>query len=103
MFGDVPSVMAKNTPSGHRWQARDLQVLLDEDASDPYPLIGGQAAWMAGLLRRYDVPVTVHVAPGTHDWTYAMSALRSSFTFLTNNWRQPARDGAERREPRNPR
>lgn len=95
MFGDVPSVMAKNTPSVHPWQARGLQVLLDEDASDPYPLIGGQAAWMAGLLRKYDVPVTVHVAPGTHDWTYAMSALRSSFTFLTDNWRQAAADGAD--------
>jgi S-formylglutathione hydrolase FrmB len=31
--------------------------------------------------------VTVHVRPGTHDWAYAMSALRYSFTFLTGNWR----------------
>jgi enterochelin esterase-like enzyme len=95
MYGDVPSVRAKNTPSAHPWQARGLQVLLDEDASDPYPLIGGQAAWMGGLLRKYDVPVTVHVEPGTHDWTYARSALRSSFTFLTDNWRQAAADGGD--------
>jgi hypothetical protein len=36
------------------------------------------------------VPVTVHVQPGTHDWAYAMSALRYSFTFLADNWRQAA-------------
>jgi enterochelin esterase-like enzyme len=95
MFGDVPSAMAKNTPSAHPWRARGLQVLLDEDASDPYPLIGGEAAWMGGLLRKYDVPVTVHVQPGIHDWTYAMSALRYSFTFLTDNWRQAAADAAD--------
>ena len=41
-------------------------------------------------LRRYGVPVTVHVQPGTHDWAYARSALRYSFTFLADNWRQAA-------------
>jgi enterochelin esterase-like enzyme len=95
MFGDVAAVVAKNTPSAHPWQARGLQVLLDEDASDPNPLIRGQAAWMGGLLRKYGVPATVHVQPGTHDWTYAMSALRYSFGFLTDNWRQAAADEAE--------
>ena len=50
---------------------------------------------MGGLLRKYDVPVTVHVQPGIHDWNYAMSALRYSFTFLTDNWRQAAADGAD--------
>ena len=39
-----------------------------------------------------DPMVTVHVQPGTHDWAYAMSALRYSFTFLTDNWRQAAAD-----------
>jgi len=95
MFGDVAAVVARNTPSAHPWQARGMQVLLDEDASDPNPLIRGQAAWMGGLLRKYGVPVTVHVQPGTHDWTYAMSALRYSFTFLTENWRQAAADDTE--------
>ena len=95
MLGDVPAVIARNTPSAHPWQARGLQVLLDEDASDPYPLIRGQAAQMGGLLRKYGVPTTVHIQPGTHDWTYAMSALRYSFTFLTDNWRQAAADDAE--------
>jgi S-formylglutathione hydrolase FrmB len=45
---------------------------------------------MGGLLRRSGGPVTVHVQPGTHDWVYAMSALRYSFTFLADNWRQAA-------------
>jgi S-formylglutathione hydrolase FrmB len=90
MFGHQPALVAKNAPSAHPWQAKGLQVLLDEDSSDPSPLIRGQAAWMGGLLRRYGVPVTVHVQPGTHDWAYATSALRYSFTFLVDNWRQAA-------------
>jgi enterochelin esterase-like enzyme len=93
MFGDVPAIVARNTPSAHPWRARGLRVLLDEDASDPNPLIHGQATWMGGLLRGYGVPVMVHVQPGTHDWTYAMTALRYSFTFLAGNWRQAAADG----------
>jgi enterochelin esterase-like enzyme len=96
MFGDVPAAVARNTPSAHPWRARGLRVLLDEDASDPNRLIGGQAAWMGRLLRSYGGPVTVHVQPGTHDWTYAMSALRSSFTFLAGNWRQAAADSGSR-------
>ena len=94
MFGDVPSVVARNTPSAHPWQARGMQVLLDEDRTEPNSLIAGQAAWMGGLLRKYGVPVTVRIQPGTHDWTYAMSALRQAFAFLTDNWRQAAADQA---------
>ncbi len=106
MFGDRPALVARNVPSRHPWwlrggpggspspepagQARGPRVLLDEDGSDPSPLIRGQAAWMGGLLRRYGLPVTVHAQPGTHDWAYATSALRYSFTFLADNWRQAA-------------
>lgn len=90
MFGDRPSVLANNTPSAHPWLARGLHVLLEEDASDPDALVRGQAVRMAGLLGKYDVPVRVHIAPGRHDWTYAMSALRYSFAFLVGNWRQAA-------------
>ena len=95
MFGDVPPVVARNTPSAHPWRARGMQVLLDEDAAEPNSLIAGQAARMSGLLRKYGVPVTVRIQPGTHDWAYAMSALRQAFTFLTDNWRQAAADQAE--------
>jgi S-formylglutathione hydrolase FrmB len=94
MFAGLPSVTAKNTPSAHPWRARGLQVLLDEDASDPYPLISGQAARMGDLLRSSGVPVTVHIQAGAHDWAYAMNALRYSFTFLVGNWRQAAADAA---------
>jgi S-formylglutathione hydrolase FrmB len=92
MFGDVPSVIKTNTPSAHPCEAGGMQVLLEEDASDPYSLIRGQVAWMGGLLRSCGVPVTVHVQPGTHDWAYAMRALQYSFSFLTDNWRQDAAD-----------
>ena len=102
MFGDDPAVIAKNSPGEHPWQARGLQVLLEEDASDPYPLIRGQAAWMGGLLRTYGVPVTVHVQPGGHDWAYATSALQYSFTFLADNWRQAAADGTASPPPGRP-
>jgi S-formylglutathione hydrolase FrmB len=94
MFDGQPAVITRNTPSAHPWQARGMQVLLDEDASDGDSLIKGQAAWMGGLLRKYHVPVTVYIQPGSHDWTYAMSALQYSFTFLSNNWRQEAANGA---------
>jgi S-formylglutathione hydrolase FrmB len=90
MFGGLPSVIAKNTPSAHPWRARGMHVLLDEDASDPCSLISGQAAWMGRLLAKYGVPVAVHIQPGTHDWGYAMSALQYSFAFLSDNWRQAA-------------
>jgi S-formylglutathione hydrolase FrmB len=90
MFGDIPSVIKKNTPSAHPWLARGMDVLLDEDASDPNSLIRGQAAWMGGLLRKSGVPVTVHIQPGRHNWAYAMRALQYSFGFLDGNWRQAA-------------
>jgi len=92
MFGGSPALIARNTPSAHPCQARGMQVLLDEDASEPNPLIRGQAARMGRLLRACGVPVTVQFAPGTHDWAYAAAALRQSFTFLTGNWRQAAAD-----------
>jgi S-formylglutathione hydrolase FrmB len=94
MFGGKPAVIAANTPSAHPRQARSMQVLLDEDASDPDGLIRGQAAWMGSLLRRAGVPVTVHIQPGRHDWAYAMSALEYSFGFLSRNWQQAAADGS---------
>jgi hypothetical protein len=90
--GDVPAVVARNTPSAHPCEAEGLQVLLDEDASDPDRLIHGQAAWMGRLLHSCGVPVMVHVEPGAHDWVYAMNALRYSFAFLADNWRQAAAD-----------
>ena len=94
MFGGSAPVIARNTPSAHPGQARGMRVLLDEDASESDLLIRGQAARMGGLLRSSGVPVTVQVQPGTHDWAYAMSALRQAFAFLAGNWRQAAADDA---------
>ena len=60
----------------------------------PTVLLGNrQAARMGGLLRSCGVPVTMQLQPGTHDWAYAMTALRQAFAFLTDNWRQAAADG----------
>ena len=96
MFGGAAPVIARNTPSAHPGQARGLRVLLDEDASEPTRLIRGQAARMGGLLRSCDVPVTVRVQPGTHNWTYAMTALRQAFAFLTVRLAAGAADNAAR-------
>jgi enterochelin esterase-like enzyme len=90
MFGGQPPVQALNTPSAHPQWARDMRVLLDEDASDPYPLIHGQAAWMGGLLRHAGVSVQVHIQPGGHDWAYARAALKYAFGFLYDGWRAAA-------------
>lgn len=90
MFGDRPSVLAANTPADHPWRARGLRVLLAEDASDPEPLISGQAMIFAHLLARYHVSSTVRISPGSHDWDYAMTALSSSFSFLVDGWQQAA-------------
>jgi S-formylglutathione hydrolase FrmB len=87
MFGGRPAVVLLNTPSAHPAAARGMRMLLDEDASDPYPLIRGQAAWMGGLLRRAGVPVQVHIQPGIHNWAYAMKALKYAFGFLYDGWR----------------
>jgi S-formylglutathione hydrolase FrmB len=90
MFGNRPAVVERNTPALHPSWASGMRVLLDEDASDPYPLIQGQAAWMGRLLHRAGVAVTVHIQPGTHDWAYAMAALRYASPFLANAWRAAA-------------
>jgi S-formylglutathione hydrolase FrmB len=94
MFGGRPSVESLNTPSAHPAAARGMRVLLDEDASDPFPLIQGQAAHMGDLLRTAGVPVRVDIEPGIHDWAYAMSSLKSSFEFLGDGWREAAAGGS---------
>jgi S-formylglutathione hydrolase FrmB len=90
MFGGRPAVLAANDPDQHAWRARGLHILLDEDASDPEPLIRGQSEAFARLLARYHVPATVVVRPGGHDWTYAENALVSSLDFLAGGWQQAA-------------
>ena len=90
MFGGRPSVLALNTPSAHPRWARGMRILLDEDASDQYWLIRGQAAWMGGLLRQAGVPVQVHIQPGTHSWAYALAALKYAIGFLYDGWRTAA-------------
>jgi S-formylglutathione hydrolase FrmB len=90
MFGNKPQVIALNTPSAHPRWALGMRVLLDEDASDPFPLIKGQAAWMGGLLAKAGVNVQVHIQPGTHSWAYAMAALKYAFGFFYDGWRAPS-------------
>jgi S-formylglutathione hydrolase FrmB len=67
-----------------------MHILLAEDASDPEPLIRGQARMFAHMLAGYRIPSTVQVQPGSHDWIYAMKALTGSFSFLTDGWQQAA-------------
>jgi S-formylglutathione hydrolase FrmB len=90
MFGDKPAVMARNDPSAHPAEARGMNVILEEDADDPLALVRGQAAWMAGLLRKAGVPATLRIMPGSHSWSYALRALQDSFTYLDDYWKQHA-------------
>jgi S-formylglutathione hydrolase FrmB len=95
MFGGQRQVQMLNTPSAHPQWARGMRVLLDEDASDPFPLIKGQAAGMGGLLDRAGVSVQVHIQPGGHDFAYARAALKYAFGFLYDGWRAAAAAAAE--------
>jgi S-formylglutathione hydrolase FrmB len=90
MFGDKPTVMARNDPSAHPAEARGMNVILEEDADDPLSLVRGQAAWMAGLLRKAGVPATLRIMPGSHSWSYALRALQDSLTYLDEYWQQTA-------------
>ena len=90
MFGDRASLLAANTPADHPGRAQGLRVLLAEDASDPEPLIRGQAEIFAGRLARNHVASTVMIQPGSHTWDYAMTALTGSFGFLEDGWQQAA-------------
>jgi len=90
MFGGQPSVVSLNTPSAHPAAALGMRVLLDEDASDPFRLIKGQAAWMGGLLRRAGVDEQVHIQPGGHDWPYARAGMKYAFGFFYDGWRAAA-------------
>jgi S-formylglutathione hydrolase FrmB len=90
MFGGQPSVVSLNTPSAHPAAALGMRVLLDKDASDPFLLIKGQAAWMGGLLRRAGVDVQVHIQPGGHDWPYARAGMKYAFGFFYDGWRAAA-------------
>jgi S-formylglutathione hydrolase FrmB len=90
MFGDKPAVMARNDPSAHPAEARGMNIALEEDAHDPLSLVHGQAAWMAGLLRKAGVPATLRIMPGSHSWSYALRALQDSFTYLDDYWQRNA-------------
>ncbi len=90
MFGDIPAVMAQNDPSAHPGWARGMNVILEEDSHERLPLVRGQAAWMAGLLRRAGVPAIVRILPGSHNWPYALRALQVALTYLDEDWQQAA-------------
>lgn len=90
MFGGIPAVRKRNDPSAHPRWARGMNVILEEDARDPLSLVRGQAAWMAGLLRRTGVPATLRILPGSHSWAYALRALQDSLTYLDQDWQRAA-------------
>ncbi len=90
MFGGIPAVMARNDPSAHPGWARGINVILEEDIHDPLPLVRGQAAAMAGLLRRAGVPATLRMLPGSHSWSYALRALQDALAFLAGDWQRAA-------------
>jgi S-formylglutathione hydrolase FrmB len=58
--------------------------------------MGGYGAMNIAMQNRgvFGQVVAVRVQPGTHNWAYAMTALRQAFAFLTSGWRQAAADDA---------
>jgi len=94
MFGDIPSVMRRNDPSAHPARARGMTVILEEDSGDPLPLVHGQAARMARLLRRAGVPAVLRILPGSHTWAYALRALQDALTCLDSDWQREAAEEA---------
>jgi len=90
MFGHIPAVMAANDPSAHPARARGMNVILEEDAHDPLPLVRGQAAWMGRLLSRAGVPAIVRILPGSHSWSYALRAFQDALTYLDSDWQRAA-------------
>jgi S-formylglutathione hydrolase FrmB len=99
MFGDRPSVVAKNDPSAHPAEARGMHVVLEEDAGDPLPLVRGQARMMGGLLAKAGVPATVRIMPGSHSWAYALRALQDALTDVSEYWQQAATREADSAGP----
>jgi len=58
--------------------------------------MGGHGATNIAMQNRgvFGQVVAVRGQPGTHNWAYAMTALRQAFAFLTSGWRQAAADDA---------
>jgi S-formylglutathione hydrolase FrmB len=90
MFGGSPAVRKRNDPSAHPGWARGMTVILEEDAHDPLPLVRGQAARMAGRLRRAAVRARLRIMPGSHSWAYALRALQDALTHLDRAWHRAA-------------
>lgn len=90
MFGGKAPVRRRNDPSAHPAWARGMNVILEEDAHDPLPLIRGQATRMARLLRRAGVPATLRIMPGSHSWAYALRAFQNALSYLDEDWQRSA-------------
>jgi S-formylglutathione hydrolase FrmB len=90
MFEGRRAVLAANSPDLHIDAARGKRILLEEDNSDDLAAIRGQAASFEVVLRRADIPSTLLITAGGHDWKYAIGALANALDFLADGWEKVA-------------
>ena len=50
-----------------------------------------QALRFKGLLDAARVPAQLHIAPGSHDWSYVATQYPEMFSFLATYWRRLGR------------
>ncbi|MGI8921744.1 MAG: alpha/beta hydrolase [Solirubrobacteraceae bacterium] len=87
VFANKRALIAANSPDRHALQARGKSVLLMDAETETDPLIQGEAARMARVLRGAGVKATVRLGTGGHDLSYVRAALPSAFEFLESAWR----------------
>ena len=91
MFGVDHALRAANSPDAHVAAARQLHLLLLGDDHDDEPAVQGEALRFKGLLDAARVPVQLHIAPGSHDWSYVATQYPEMFSFLATYWRRLGR------------
>ena len=91
VFGDDHALRAANSPDAHVAAARQLHLLLLGDDHDDEPAVQGEALRFKGLLDAARVPAQLHIAPGSHDWTYVATQYPEMFSFLATYWRRLGR------------
>lgn len=74
-LGTTPAAVAQHDPRALSARARGLKVVLAEGAQEPLPLVAGEAARFAPLLRAHGATVTSRRVAGGHDLAALETAL----------------------------
>lgn len=92
VFGGDPALLAANDPL--RLAALDAaspgcRIALVESGREP-PLVAGDAATLAAVLRRRGTDVRESTAPGRHAWSSVAARWPATLTWLATGWaREP--------------